>query len=138
MKADTKVFSFPFLFPKSLLPEFAPKVWKMFDPLQVIFFWWQILHLKHQALLSQLPTAHNFAFETVAKSKTTNLIKVLFEWPHSGSSPKKILRGQTTTTMARVLPPFLFVLDGGSHSWNVVLSSYIFPLFVGDDKDVAI
>ena len=33
---------------------------------------------------------------------------------------------------------FHFVLDGGSHSWNVVLSSYIFPLFVGNDKDVAI
>ena len=117
MKADTKVFFFPFLFPKSLLPEFAPKVWKMFDSIQVIFFWWQILHLKHQALLSQLPTAHNFAFETVAKSKTTNIIKVLFEWPHSESSPKNrkpatttsgiILREQATTTMVRVLAPFI-------------------------------
>ena len=43
-------FFFPFFFPKSLLPELAPKVWKMFDPIRVIFFWWQILHLKHQAL----------------------------------------------------------------------------------------
>ena len=92
-------------------------------------------------------TAHNFPFETVAKSKTTNLIKVLFEWPHSGSSPKKKAchdcqwdntertddynNGESTGA-------FHFVLDGGSHSWDVVLSSYIFPLFVADDKDVAI
>ena len=43
-------FFFLFFFPKYLMPELAPKAWKMFDPIRVIFFWWQILHLKHQAL----------------------------------------------------------------------------------------
>ena len=31
-------FFFPFFFPKYLMPELAPKVWKMFDPIRVIFF----------------------------------------------------------------------------------------------------
>ena len=98
---------------------------------------------------SFIPAAHNFAFETVAKSKTTNLINVLFERPHSGSSPKN-RRPATTTDQwdnsertdvhnnGESTGAFHFVLYGGSHSWNVVLSSYIFPLFVGYDKDVAI
>ena len=51
----SSLFFFPFFFPKYLLPEFTPKVWKMFDPIQVIFFWWQILHLNTRAQLFEGP-----------------------------------------------------------------------------------
>ena len=38
LKMPQQFFFFPFFFPKYLLPELAPKVWKMFDPIRVIFF----------------------------------------------------------------------------------------------------
>ena len=121
MKADTKVFFFPFLFPKSLLPEFAPKVWKRFDPLQVIFFWWQILYLKHQALLSQLPmqrrTTSRLKLLPSQKQQTSlrfclsgHIREVRRKRRPATTASGIILRGQTTTTMARVLAPFISCL----------------------------
>ena len=38
LKMPQQFFFFPFFFPEYLLPELAPKVWKMFDPIRVIFF----------------------------------------------------------------------------------------------------